>query len=161
MLTRSGTPGTQRPRGVAALVASIALLLAIVYSGSPTAGAAGLPGSGYTFDVTWDCGLIYGSHSQSCYAPGNCLGTGCASSHTYGWGSADYDGGGSVQVRVYAGCSSAGTCGNIPEFYNYGTNLARACYDSFSCDDQDSRSYKMFVSQGDSNRHTIYGHGKA
>jgi hypothetical protein len=48
-----------------------------------------LPASGYTFDTTWSCISAGGP----CWVPGG-------STHTYGWASASYSGGGSTAVLV-------------------------------------------------------------
>lgn len=115
-----------------------------------------LPGSGYTWDRSWNCGLIY--DNQDCFQPGNCLSVRCADLHTFGWGSADYDGGGRIFVNVFLGGGQAprGALGG-------GFNLARTCYRN-DCNDQDSYAMYGFVSWGTSGstaRHTIIGSGKA
>jgi hypothetical protein len=118
----------------------------------PEPASAQLPGSGYTFDRQWNCGLFYGN--QSCWFNG-VLGYNSASDHSWGWASADYDGSGSVGVAVAGGT-------NIQSYFGAsGTNLARACYLA-SCNDQDSRQMGVDVAHPyDSQRHTIYGHAEA
>lgn len=168
MLTQTGPePATQRlaasPRKLAALgalIALVALLTVVSWPADARAqcnGQSCLPGSGYTFDVNWNCGLIYGSNSgalQKCWEPGNCISGGgapaCAHQHTFGWGSADYDGGGGVFVYIQTGNYSWGSVD---------WNLARACALS-SCNDTTASSYLQVYHNG-TGRHTIYGHGKA
>ena len=74
-----------------------------------------------------------------------------ANSHTWSWGSTDYDGAGSIQVFI-----------TTADFGASGTNLTRACYYA-SCNDQDVRFSTIWMSHytvsGAS--HTIYGHAKA
>ncbi|HEX6391646.1 MAG TPA: hypothetical protein VFZ89_19430, partial [Solirubrobacteraceae bacterium] len=79
-----------------------------------------------------------------------------AITHTFGWGSSDYDGGGSTTVGLDASTSSSSYFGG------WGTNLLRSCYYN-SCNDQSGTYLKMSVFHSDSNGagHTIYGHGKA
>lgn len=129
-------------------VAGVVTALMVV----PTAQAQ-LPGSGYTFDQYWNCGLIYSS--QLCWYPG-VLGYNSSYNHSWGPGSADYDGSGSPRVSI------AGGTGSYTYFGADGARLARACY-SYTCNDQDSVQMGMSVTHfaGGSIRHTINGHGKA
>jgi hypothetical protein len=119
-------------------------------------GASCLPGSGYTWDNYWNCGLIYSG--QWCYQPGNCLGVSCADRHTFGWGSADYDGSGTI--FVYIGLSG----GSAPRAaLGGGYGLARTCWRN-DCNDQDAYTMYGLVSwqkAGSTARHTIIGHAKA
>lgn len=112
-----------------------------------------LPGGGYTYEDTWNCGPIYAQ--QACYQPGNCLSSICGDNHSFGFGSADYDGGGRIAVGISAPCVS----GCSGTFDAVGINLARACARS-NCNDV-APLRKMFVAQGDNNRHTVKGRGKA
>jgi hypothetical protein len=113
-----------------------------------------LPGSGYTFDVTWNCGAIQTDSGEYCYYNGT-LSWSAATKHTWGWGSAAYNGTGTTWVCVEAqfdsGADSFGGCG---------TNLARSCYFA-NCNDQDSVYLRMNVQNHGANAHTIWGHGEA
>jgi hypothetical protein len=140
------------------VVSAVALALAAAAinasSGSAAYGCSGvgcLPGSGYTFDRTWNCGLFYGYPTQDCWFPG-VLGQPPSSKHTWGWGSADYDGVGHFNVAIYAPGG----------FYSEGDRLARACFYS-SCNDQGGTLLDVLVRHYDGSgvRHTIYGHAKA
>lgn len=112
-------------------------------------GTGCLPGSGYTFDKTYECGLIYERAIQECWYPG-VLGEPPGERHTWGWGSADYDGSGTVPVIVL---------GEL--FFGHGNNLARACYAN-NCDDQNIYSLHILVGHTESGaRHTIIGHAEA
>ena len=120
-----------------------------------------LPGAGFTFDERWNCGLIH--TGQFCYSPGNCLGASCAARHTYGWGSADYDGGGSAFVTVGPFCVES-FCGSEDSFFGSDWGLVRACRFG-TCVDQNYGRFVMYVQWSSSGsttaRHTILGHGKA
>jgi hypothetical protein len=107
-----------------------------------------LPGSGYTLDQTWSCGLL--NSGRACFSPGTRV-IENANRHTWSWGSADYDGQGSIQVFITAASFGAS-----------GTNLTRACYFS-SCNDQDSEFSVIWMSHYTPSgaQHTIHGHAKA
>jgi len=141
-----------------ALVTAIAAVALAAAAAAPKASAAFgcsgtgcLPGSGYTFDRTWNCGLFYGYPTQDCWYPG-VLGPPPSSKHTWGWGSADYDGVGHFDVAI----SAPGG------FFGRSDRLARACFFS-SCNDQGGTLLDAFVRHyaGSGIRHTIYGHTKA
>ena len=151
----------------ARVVATVGVLIATVtlaaFAGWPSearaqcSGQTCLPGIGYTFDVQWNCGLIWGSNSgalQKCWEPGNCISEqvapACSHEHTFGWGSADYDGGGGVFVYIQTANYAWGSVD---------WNLARACALS-NCNDTTAGS-RLEVHHNGSTRHTIYGHGKA
>src|SRR3954470_3986429 len=172
--TRPGVPRARRHGGVSARTSRttpIAALLALVVAasaltvladdaGRQCAGSGCLPGGGYTWDSgVWNCGLIYSN--QACFQPGNCLGLSCARVHTFGWGSADYDGSGKPTVVVTAICIES-FCTEADGFSAAGIKLARACRFN-DCDDQDYGGFKMGVQHaaGGTTRHTILGHGKA
>ncbi len=112
-----------------------------------------LPGSGYTLDAYWNCGAFYSV--QRCYKPGNCLSTTCAHTHTWGWMSSDYDGGGGffVYANVDVPLSFGGT----------GYTYVRVCKRNDCNDptDDGSQASRAWTSHNDGNRHTIYGHGRA
>jgi hypothetical protein len=122
------------------------------------AGAQNLPGTGYTADYTWNCGQLAPSGTQTYYQPGNCLGPSCATRHSYGWGSADYDGTGTVGLEVATTCNSSGCPYN---WGNQGFNLVRACYAYPGCNDQDAHLYFMDVRNLSAGYRKILGHGKA
>ncbi len=117
-----------------------------------------LPGSGYAGDRYWDCGVIAANSVQDCWMGANNVGTtnpgswlmaGC------GWGSAYYDGVGSVALSNYG----EQAWGSV-KFAGFGTNLSRACYSNPSCNDQDTWTDWVESVQNDSpHNHTIYGHG--
>lgn len=109
-----------------------------------------LPGNGYSFDQHWNCGQI-SLRDEVCYAAGT-RDEAWADRHSYGWASADYDGGGSIKV-----------CVRTYRFADCGYNLTRACYYS-SCNDQNvDKRLIVWVSNAEENgsRHTVYGHAKA
>lgn len=110
-----------------------------------------LPGSGYTYDTTWNCGVT--APDQDCYQPGRFLYEN-GEIHTWGWGSADYDGAGAVTVTVCAG--GAGSC----SWYANGYNHARACALN-NCNDTTANSKMSVHPFSGSGNHTVYGHGKA
>jgi hypothetical protein len=114
-----------------------------------------LPGSGYTLDVTWNCGVLASGGSDRCYYNATKSGA-SAITHTFGWGSSDYDGGGSTSVGLDASTTSTSYFGG------WGTNILRSCYND-NCNDQSGTYMRMSVFQSDTNGagHTIYGHGKA
>lgn len=136
-----------------AVVLLVAAAWAVSASNPPSAqafcsGTGCLPGSGYTYDGTWNCGAT----TAVCYEPGT-TNYGSAYIHTYGWGSADYDGAGATTVNLCA--VSSGSC----YFGGAGTNLIRACYND-NCNDQNAIGLKLGVSSPYES-HTINGHGKA
>ena len=127
---------------------------------TPCQGDSCLPTTGYTYDTHWNCGGFYGN--QVCYQPGACLNYICADAHTFGWGSADYDGSASLNVRIAADPATATA---FPSFSNSGGSLARACRrrDCVDTDLADQRYWER-VSHDHLNHahtHTIKGHGKA
>ena len=138
-------------------VATIAAVLAIAFAtlagshvDSASANCQGsgcLPGSGYTFDQQWNCGVI--GPVVRCWYNAT-TSESAATSHTWGFGSAAYNGSGSVYV-----CT--GTSPNY--FIDCGTNLARGCYDS-NCNDQGFIWFKEWVYQN-TGSHTVWGHGLA
>jgi hypothetical protein len=115
-------------------------------------GTGCLPGSGYTYDSTpWDCGAINSLDGTYCYANGT-LTQGSGVRHSYGWGSAAYNGAGTttVQIILYNHSSSSGT------------NLARVCWFA-SCDDQTTDPIWALVGNFSTGgtRHTVFGHAEA
>jgi hypothetical protein len=154
------------PRRRTLYLALIALLLAVgvatLSSRTPQAEAWGyggchsqscLPGSGYYGNRYWDCGLL--DRVNVCYiSASNGAGTTNVNDALvagWGWGSADYDGGGSTTV-----CTTTWNTSNGGVFSDCETNLARACYFS-NCDDQDTYALVQGIQTDPS--HTIYGHG--
>lgn len=143
----------RRALPVAMIAAALAVVLAVLAAGhvQPASancqGSGCLPGSGYTFDRTWDCGVI-GPVVRCWYNATTSESS--ATQHTWGFGSAAYNGAGSVYVCV-------GTAPNY--FIDCGTNLARGCYDS-NCNDQDFIWFKEWVYQN-TGSHTVWGHGLA
>jgi hypothetical protein len=146
---------SSRVAAMAGMVAVVMLVLALSSSRADAfcQGTSCLPGSGYTQDTTWNCGVL--GTSATCYANGATI-IGNAVLHTWGWGSAAYNGAGNVGVCLNA-VNSAGT----QAFWgDCGTNLARASALDQPCNDQDSTNYKLGVFLQGSNPHTIHGHGK-
>lgn len=127
-----------------------------------SAGASCYPGSDYTADFNWDCGPFYPT-IQYCFEPTNCMSPICAHDHSYGWGSADYDGDGTVFVSIVATCSDKEpTCNRNPDPPVWGgiaEGLVRACAVQ-SCNDVDVLWFVGVTHVSDA-RHTIYGHAKA
>jgi hypothetical protein len=113
------------------------------------------PGSGYTFDRQWSCGLVYGASVQKCWFDG-VLGYNSSFNHSWGWGSNDYDGGGTVPLQA------EGRTGATLFFYGAGDNYTTACY-YLSCNDQGVYLMGFAIShtEGANIRHTLYGHAKA
>lgn len=109
--------------------------------------AAQLPGSGYTFDTYWNCGPIY--LTQYCYEPGT-LGT--PHYHTFGWGSADYDGAGAIYLCIRIGANVWVACGY---------NLARVCVNANCNDSTYNNPAAVTNEETDGSRHTVKGHAKA
>jgi len=143
---------------VALRLLAIALALAAIGLTSAPGGASAalgcsgvscLPGSGYTVDRTWDCGQI---HSETLCFYNGVTSRGSAILHTWGWGSAAYNGEGSVSVLLDASIST------LSFFGGAGTNLIRACYNE-NCNDQEAQLMHMDVSN--TGFHTIFGHGEA
>jgi len=143
----------RRPwRSLVCSVAALAALLVCLTAGPAaadctTGGSSCLPGTGYTLDDTWNCGAI--AAPTVCYFNSQ-TNAGSATSRTWGWGSAAYNGTGNVYVCINGGSY----------FYACGTNLARACYQA-NCNAQGSNSFLMWVENPSSPAHTIFGHGKA
>lgn len=141
-----------RARVLLALVACLAAF-ALTAAHAPKAGAdcltgsssGCLPGSGYTFNIYWDCGVL--AANTPCFYPGT-TNSSNAILHTWGWGSADYDGGGNTQVCVQ----------EVYAFGGCGLNLWRACYRS-DCNDQNEWNAALYVYA--TANHTITGHGEA
>ncbi len=148
--TRCAAPA--RLRVLFALAACLAAL-ALTASHASTASAdcttgsttGCLPGSGYTFDVLYDCGTL--PAYTNCFYPGY-TDLGRSITHTWGWGSADYDGGGSTTVCVNM----------VTVFQGCGVNLVRACAQS-TCNDQSV--YSAVIAIATSENHTITGHAEA
>lgn len=142
-----------RRGSISLAVALFGILLLLSLTGSTDQaranceGSGCLPGSGYTFDQSWNCGVI--APIQRCWYNAT-TSEGSATQHTWGWGSAAYNGAGNVYVCI----------GTVPNYFiDCGTNLARGCFDS-NCNDQDSIWFKEWVYQNTGN-HTVWGHGKA
>jgi len=137
------------------LIACAALLCALSLAFTPSrahafcSGLGCLPGTGYTIDRTWDCGQI---HSETLCWFNGVTSRASATQHTWGFGSAAYNGEGSVSVAIEA------TTGTIDPFGSSGTNLARACFEN-NCNDQESTS--LYENVSNSGFHTIFGHGEA
>lgn len=113
-----------------------------------TGGTGCLPGTGYTFDQRWNCGSIDSDLGTYCYYNETKIRE-HAALHTWGWGSAAYNGSGSTFVCVIG----------EGHFEGCGVDLARACYFA-NCNDQESSSFQMSVGNfGDP--HTVWGHGEA
>lgn len=113
-----------------------------------------LPGSGYTgTPPQWNCGVL--AVGSDCWSRDTSSGTTSFSNgtyHSWGWGSADYDGGGSTTVTI---CAKSAPNDEACAFGAGGTNLARACYYA-SCNDQDSwTGWKILIATYPA--HTIYG----
>jgi hypothetical protein len=109
-----------------------------------TGGSSCLPGSGYADpDVQWSCAI----NAANCYW-NSVTDARLASLDDFGWGSAAYNGAGSVFVCVRGG----------GVFVGCAYNLARACY-SASCNDQDIVNIELYVQNQSGVTHTIEGHG--
>jgi hypothetical protein len=140
--------------GLPATLTAMLLVLLLALAGSHataaadcTVGGSGcLPGTGYTFDDTWDCGAITG---DDCYYDTTTSAGSAVNAH-WGWGSASYDGTGDVFVCIQGGSY----------FIGCAFNIARACFFA-SCDDQDAVTFPLFISNQSGVSHTISGHGKA
>lgn len=124
----------------------------------PPGGSSGsdcLPGSGYSLDRQWNCGYLVSANS--CWYNGGNIGAqqtaAIGPEHTWGWGSVDYDGGGSTTVYMCAR-NSAGSCA----FSGFGTNLVRVCY-SGTCNDQGGAWLRIYMRTNPG--HTVYAHAKA
>lgn len=114
-----------------------------------------LPGSGYTYNQTWNCGSIY--LTQECYFNAT-LGRSFASAHSWSWGSADYDGVGPLTVCFEAGTQAQSTFGAC------GSNLARACWDTANCNDTNASTNwvaGVFHDSPSGNPFTVLGHAEA
>ena len=118
-------------------------------------GSGCLPGSGYTFDRTWNCGSR--PAGTKCWWPGY-IAHPSGRTHSWGFGSADYDGSGQVNVTV-TGCSWIETTQCLVHFSASATNLARACWYA-SCNDQDHLLVDLWVRNNQGPARVI-GHGKA
>jgi hypothetical protein len=144
----------RRLGAVLALAITTVVVAASSESPAACAGTQCAPTTGYTYDRYWDCGPIYDNFIQSCWFPGY-LGRPTGNQHTWGWGSADWDGGGSIGVGLDASTTSQSRFGGV------GTNLMRACYYD-GCYDQDGLllDMRVFHTYREARR-TIFGHGKA
>ncbi|MBB4662975.1 hypothetical protein [Conexibacter arvalis] len=109
-----------------------------------TGGSSCLPGTGYSTDVTWNCGAI--DDTYDCYY-NSTTNPALADIRSWGWGSAAYNGSGSSYVCVYGGGS----------FYACGTNIARACFYA-NCNAQSLLSFRLWV-KNITGTHTVWGHG--
>lgn len=133
----------------ALIVGALSLAFAPSRASAFCQGLGCLPGSGYTFERVWDCGQI---HSETICFYNGVTSRGSATAHTWGWGSAAYNGEGSVTVLLDASIST------FSYFGGAGTNLIRACYND-NCNDQESVLMDMDVAN--TGFHTIFGHGEA
>ncbi|MDO8214099.1 hypothetical protein [Conexibacter sp. CPCC 206217] len=128
-------------------------IMALAGSHSPagactTGGSGCLPGSGYTVTVgPWNCGGIVGS--DICYYNAT-LSARAATTSSWGWGSASYDGAGDVYICIQ---------GSI-YFVGCAYNIARACYYT-TCDDQDLVAFELSVRNQSGVTHTVHGRGMA
>lgn len=132
------------------VAASLAATLLIAWSAPAgadctTGGSTCLPGTGYdpNPEVQWSCVI----NTANCYW-NSVTDIRLASFDDFGWGSAAYNGAGTVFVCVRGGSVFVG-CAN---------NLARACY-SASCNDQDIVNIELYVQNQSGVTHTIEGHG--
>jgi hypothetical protein len=143
------------PRRYLAVLIGAAAVSAALVSATPAGAACGgyscLPGSGYTFDQTWGCGVI--PANGTCYAPG-VTSRSNAEAHTYGYGSAIYNGSGNPVICVAAIIQG----GTYVPFGWCGNSLARACYLD-SCNDVGTATNMTVAPQNTA--HTVSGHGKA
>lgn len=145
----------RRPwRSLLRIVASLAtvLLLSTAAAGPATAdcttgGSSCLPGTGYTTDDIWGCGVI--GDRDDCYFDSAKNNPGLATPRSWGWGSASYTGAGDAWV-----CVNGATY-----FFACATDLARACYYA-SCLDQSVASFLIYV-ENFTGLHTISGHAQA
>jgi hypothetical protein len=134
-----------------ALVA-ISVFLAVVLIGPRDAratqcvSASGgcLPGSGYSFDNPY-CGATVDPNVPC----------GDGSLHSYGFNSADYDGGGHTTVCALVEHYPDGG----DQFGGCGTDILRSCFQS-NCNDVTNSDLYAFV-YNLNERHTISGHAKA
>jgi hypothetical protein len=113
------------------------------------------PGSGYSMDEVWDCGVLASGGSDRCYYNAvKSYSSGIA--HTWGWGSSAYPGSGHTRVGLDAANSSQSYFGG------WGTDILYVCY-HLGCYDQGDVYLKMsvFQSDGAGANHTVLGHGKA
>lgn len=144
-------------RAIALLCACAALMafaaaatLRVEPSGAGCSGTGCLPVGNYTLDTNYNCGQIVW---EACYANGT-TSAGSAVQHHYGWGSAAYNGAGSINVGF------AAVNGGTAYFAGFGTNLARGCYYA-SCVPQGATNLKFYVYQVSGVAHTVWGHAKA
>lgn len=86
--------------------------------------------------------------------------------HSYGFTSADYDGAGDLEVCAagYKTRDDPGNYGRL-QWQTCGNRLARACYrlgETYPhCGDQAGAYYYLYMVQGHSHAHTLYGKGLA
>lgn len=143
--------GALRLRIAPVALAALVTLTIVVASTSPASaycsGLSCLPRSGYTLDETYNCGFI--DYGEICFYPGWLNRDG--PHHTWGFGSATYNGAGDADVYVASKFDSGTTA-----FFGHGTNLARACYEG-NCNDQNSAFINHVVYP--LTRHTVIGHG--
>lgn len=143
----------RRVRGWAAVL-FVALIGAAATLNFSSSASAQLPGSGYSFDAYWNCGYLPSGRACAEGDGGGIIDAGPGThTHTFGWGSADYDGFGSTQLSIDALPTGSGRT-----WGGRGENVARACF-SATCNDQGSYQYIMYFTTSPS--HTVYGHGKA
>jgi hypothetical protein len=155
MLSRS--PAPQGIRSRSAVLMAIVLCACALNAAGAWGQSGPLPGSGYTATYSYNCGVLHdGGPNQFCFSQGT-RSAANASYHTYGWGSADYDGTnpGSVLVCTNLEITGAGNCD-----YNY----ARACVYPPQCNDPgDSSNWRgrHVVWLASSPPHTVNGKAKA
>jgi hypothetical protein len=109
-----------------------------------------LPGSGYTLDVSWNCGAH--TSAANCYYNG-VLSKAHAARHTWGWGSADFDGSGNPTVCVAAEGSTQTVWGQCA------AKLVRVCAKS-NCADDDNYLF-LDVFHNSSGTWLVQGRGMA
>lgn len=140
--------------GVIAACTCFAVLAPSADADCTSGGSSCLPGSGYTFDQSWNCGSI-ADYPVECFYRETTRAE-SATTHTWGWGSAANNSGGTYYVTIRA----TGSAGRI-WFSGGGNNLARACYQA-NCNDQEETLLRMQVSHWEAGlRQTIWGHGEA
>ena len=147
--SRLDTVAILRLIGCALALCALSLAFVPGHASASCHGNECVPGSGYTFDETWNCGQIH-SEVDCFYHEVTSLGS--AIKHTWGFGSASYNGAGNVEVRI------EGRTEELSLFGGWGTNLSRACYND-NCNDQDG--VLLYEDVGNSGFHTISGHGEA
>lgn len=134
----------------AAFAAGTSAVLQPERSLADCSGTSCMPGSGYTLDTTFDCGVIL---AATCYANGTTIRAN-AVRHRYGWASSAYNGAGSTNVGL------CGYDGTVCYFGGTAVDLVRACYYD-SCNAQTAVNLWLYVQNQGAYAHTIFGHGKA